>query len=286
MSYGNGRLPPDFGGEVQQSLFETRVYKSAGVEQILNSGILYSGQAYQRPVSQRDVDELVQLWDEALFEPPIVSYRKGKYHLVDGQRRVSAIRQMNGGRDANILCRVFHDLTYEDEALLLYRLDKAKKRMTLSQSTNARIQSGQDSVIRSIRKELNEEGFEWILNRRNIGNYHIHATSAVLRAYNVLGRSAFGWMFRLLRATWQGSPASIGAFMLNGMTLFLKTYETDIDEQTFVRRLSAYEPDALLDLAKQDTSTTRRDLRCARVLLEKYNKGCRTERQLPRRAPI
>ena len=33
MSYGNGRLPPDFGGEVQQSLFETRVYKSAGVEQ-------------------------------------------------------------------------------------------------------------------------------------------------------------------------------------------------------------------------------------------------------------
>ena len=99
MSYGNGKLPPDFGGAIQQSLFETRVYKSAGVEQILNSGILYSGQDYQRPVSQRDVDELVQLWDEALFEPPIVSYRKGKYHLVDGQRRVSAIRQMNGGEE-------------------------------------------------------------------------------------------------------------------------------------------------------------------------------------------
>ena len=286
MNYGSGRLPPDFGGTGQQSLFETRVYKSAGVEQILNSGILYSGLDYQRPVSQRDVDELVQLWDEALFEPPIVSYRDGKYHLVDGQRRVSAIRQMNGGRDANILCRVFQDLTYEDEALLLYRLDRAKKRMTLSQSTNARIQSGQDSVIRSIRKELHDAGFQWILNRRSIGNYKIHATSAILRAYNVLGRSDFAWMFRLLSCTWQGSPASISAFMLNGMTLFLKVYETDIDDRIFIRRLSAYEADALIELAKKDTSTTRRDLRCARVLLEKYNKGCRTEHQLPRRAPV
>lgn len=270
----------------QQSLYGSEAYASAGTEEILNTSVLKSGQHYQRPVKKRAVDKLIREWDDLLYEPPIVSSRNGIYYLIDGQRRVSAIRRMNGGKDKNIICRVLHGLTYHDEAALVYRLDRAKTRMTLAESTNARMESGKDSIIRNIQKLLTEEGFHWMLNERSIGDYKINATSAVMRAYRDLGSQNFSRMFRLLRATWHGSPASLCAMMLNGVTLFLKTYEDDIDDTIFTHKLGAESAETLIQAAKEDTSSHRRDIRCARVLLDYYNRGCRNERMLPHAAPV
>ena len=286
MSYRRRKLPHDFSGTGQKGTPESQVYKSAGSERVLNTSILYSGLSYQRPVNQRDVEKLVRDWSDALFEPPIVSHRGGKYYLVDGQRRVSAIRKMNGGKDANVTCRVFYGMSYEDEALLLYRLDQAKKRMTLSQSTNARMISKQDGTMQNIEKILHEEGFQWMLDRRSVGDYKINATSAVLRAYDMLGRNNFSWMFSLLRQTWHGSPASLGAFMLNGLALFVKTYDTDIDEHTFIHRVGALDADKLLTMAKSNPTSSKQKIQCARTLRELYNKGCRTDSKLPCRGLI
>lgn len=270
----------------QQSLFGSGAYTSAGTEEMLNTSVLKSGQKYQRPVKKRAVDKLIREWDDLLFEPTIVSSRDGIYYLVDGQRRVSAIRRMNGGKDKNIICRVLHGLSYQDEAELVYRLDRAKTRMTLAESTNARMQAGKDSIIRNIHRLLHEEGFIWMLNGRRVGDYKVNATSAVIRAYRDLGSENFSRMFRLLRAAWHGSPASLSAMMLNGATLFLKTYEDDIDDTIFTHKLGSVDAETLIEYAKEDTSSHRRDIRCARVLLDYYNRGCREERMLPHISPI
>ena len=268
------------GGMGQQSLFGPGAYASAGTLQILNTSVMKSGLDYQRPVSRQAVDKLIRQWDDLLFEPPVVSVRDGEYYLVDGQRRVSAIRKMNDGKDANVMCRVLRNLTYHDEAMLVYRLDKAKTRMTLAQSTKARMESGHDRKIRNIYNLLEKEGFFWMLNGYRIGNYKINATRAVIRAYQDLGSRNFSWMFALLRCAWHGSPASLSAMMLNGMTLLLKTYERDIDESIFIHRVGAVDAEILLEYAKEDTSSHRRDIRCARVLLNQYNLGCREARKL------
>ena len=97
-----------------------------GVEELLSTGELYSGQPYQRPVKDCDVDKLVREWDPRLLTPLVVSYRDGRYNLVDGQHRVCAMRKKNGGKDVTALCRVYHGLTYEQEAELYYKLDQAK----------------------------------------------------------------------------------------------------------------------------------------------------------------
>ena len=39
------------------------------------------------------------------------------------------MRRMNGGRGVMVVCKVYDGLTYEQEADLCYKLDKAKKRL-------------------------------------------------------------------------------------------------------------------------------------------------------------
>ena len=58
---------------------------------------------------------------------------------------------------------------------------------------------------------------------------------------------------------------------ISGMTLFLKTYGSDMDDRAFAARLSAVDPAEILRRSKTDFSTNNRALRCARVLLKKYN---------------
>lgn len=78
-------------------------------------------------------------------------------------------------------------------------------------------------------------------------------------------------MLRLLGETWHGVPRSLNSYILSGMALFLKTYETEVKDRLFVLRLSAVDPEEIIRRGKVDFSTSRASLRYARVILEKYN---------------
>ena len=112
-------------------------YQNPGIDREIHTDRLTSGLPYQRPVNPKEVDRLIREWDERLLDPITVSFRDGKFYVVDGQHRISAMRRMNGGNGVMVNCKVYSGLTYEQEAALCYRLDKAKKRLSLSQSTNA-----------------------------------------------------------------------------------------------------------------------------------------------------
>ncbi len=73
-------------------------YSNPGVERSIHTGRLTSGRPYQRPVNPKEVDRLIREWDERLLDPVTVSFRDGKFYVVDGQHRISAMRKMNGGR--------------------------------------------------------------------------------------------------------------------------------------------------------------------------------------------
>ena len=112
-------------------------YSNPGVVRSIHTNRLTSGLPYQRPVNPKEVERLIREWDERLLDPVTVSFRDGRFYVVDGQHRISAMRKMNGGRGVMVDCKVYDGLTYEQEADLCYKLDKAKKRLSLSQSTNA-----------------------------------------------------------------------------------------------------------------------------------------------------
>jgi len=235
------------------------------------TGKLHSGQPYQRPVEEKDVRKLMAKWDRRLMDSVTVNYRDGKYYLVDGQHRVSILRRLNGGKDVMVPCKLYHGLTYEQEAELCYKLDQAKHRLKLSQSTKALLESQTDAEVIDIRRLVEANGFKWALGKRNPVEYEITAARAVFNVYRQLGAAAFDRMLHLMAGAWHGAPCTLQGSFLTGMALFLKTYETELVDRTAVRRLANIDPEEVLRRGKTDFSTNHAALRYARVLLKKYN---------------
>ena len=258
-------------------------YGRPGTERSLFTGRLTSGLPYQRPVDEKEVNRLIREWDDRLLDPLVVSFRDGKFNVVDGQHRVAAMRKMNGGKEVMVPCIIYSGLTYEQEADLCYKLDKAKKRLTLAQATNALAESGNDADIRTVKSLIEANGFVWALNRRTRAANEIGSIRALMKSWRALGDDEFSRMLVLLRCTWGGHPDSLTSFMFSGMTIFLKTYSTEMDDRLFIRQLSKVEPDEIVRRGKLDFSTNKNGLRYARVILEKYNNQRKNAKKLPYR---
>ena len=258
-------------------------YGKPGTERTLFTGRLTSGLPYQRPVDEREVNRLIREWDDRLLDPPVVRFRDGKFNVVDGQHRVAAMRKMNGGKEVMVPCTIYSGLTYEQEADLCYKLDKAKKRLTLAQATNALAESGTDADIRTVKSLIEANGFVWALNRRTRSTNEIGSIRALMKSWRALGNDEFSRMLVLLRCTWGGNPDSLTSFIFSGMTIFLKAYGAEIDDRLFIRQLSKVEPDEIVRRGKLDFSTTNNGLRYARVILEKYNNQRKNAKKLPYR---
>ena len=262
------------GGMADEGLWE---------EKMLSTGELYSGQPYQRPVKDPVVDKLVREWDPRLLTPLVISFRDGRYYLVDGQHRTCAMRKKNGGKDVMALCHIYKGLTYEQEAELYYKLDQAKGHLRLSHATKALVESGSNAEVIEIKRLLEGAGFIWALDKSTKEPFEIEATRAVINAYRLLGGAAFSRMLELLAKAWRGTPTSLNASILSGMALFLKTYETELDDNVFIKRMSAVEPEEIIRRGKMDFSTNKAALRYARIIWDKYNGQQRGGRKLPYR---
>lgn len=270
MSYRKKHNPPKPEKPDSQFSAASPVYENPGDNRSIYTGRLTSGLPYQRPVNPMEVERLIREWDDRLLDPIVVSFRDGKFNVVDGQHRIIALRKMNG-RDVMVACKIYSGLTYQQEADLCYKLDKAKKRLSLSQSTNALAEAGTDAVVSEVKRLVEGCGFVWALGKSHGKTGEIVSTRAMMNAYRLLGGPAFSRMLSLVWGAWEGDPRSLTASVLSGMALFVKTYDTELDDRAFFKRLSAVDPDEINRRGRADFSTNNAALRFARVLLEKYN---------------
>lgn len=239
----------------------------------LSTGILFSGQAYQRKVRPARVKQIMDEFDPKLLDEVIVSYRSGQYNVVDGQHRIAALKAMNGGADVMVTCKVASGLTYEQEADLYERLDASKKRLSVADSTRAKVEANNDPEIQNIKKVLKANGLIWSLKNGGGygGNNRVASARTLLNAYSLLGLDGFAQMIRLIKTTWGGEAKSLNSYILSGMSLFVKTYGQEIQEETFVKKLSRVSPSEIITEGKSDISTREMALKYARVIRNKYN---------------
>ena len=282
MNYHRKQAPPK---AEQQTLFPSAEvsYSNPGAIRTLSTSQLTSGLPYQRTVKQQRVDEIVREWNDRKLTPVVVSFRDGKFNVVDGQNRIAAMRQMAGGGDVIVPCIIYTGLTYEQEAELYYMLDRTRGKLRLGHATKALVESGADAEIIDVKQRIEDAGFVWALDRPTGEPFEISTTRAVINAYRLLGGAAFSRMLGLIAGAWHGTPNSLKASIFSGMALFVKTYETELVDQTFIKRLSAVDPDEIIRRGKVDFSTNKAALRFARVILSKYNGHQRGGRKLPYR---
>ena len=256
----------------QQTLFPPAEveYGNPGTIRTLSTSRLTSGLPYHRSVEQKNVDKLIRNWNSLELYPVIVSFRDGKFNVVDGQNRIAAMRQMAGGGDVIVPCMIYTGMTYEQEAELYAKLDKGKRPLTPRQHTKALVESGSDAKILEIKCLVEDVGFVWALDEPTGEPFEIAPIRALINAYQLLGGDAFSRMLSLMAGAWQGTPNSLKASMLSGMALFIKTYETELSDRAFIRRMSLVSPEEIIRLGRIETDVA---LRFARIILDKYNGG-------------
>lgn len=254
----------------QQTLFPPAEveYSNPGTIRAMSTSQLTSDLPYQRGVEQKNVDKLIRNWNSRELYPVIVSFRDGKFNVVDGQNRIAAMRQMAGGGDVIVPCMIYTGMTYEQEAELYAKLDKGKRPLTPRQHTKALVESGSDAKILEIKCLVENVGFVWALDEPTGEPFEIAPIRALINAYQLLGGEAFTRMLSLMAGAWQGTPNSLKASMLSGMALFVKTYEAELSDRAFIRRMSIVGPEEIIRLGRIEIDIA---LRFARIIRDKYN---------------
>ena len=255
-------------------------YGNPGTIRSLSTSRLTSGLPYQRPLKQERIDKIIREWNPRKLTPAVVSFRDGKFNLVDGQNRAEAMRQMAGGKDVIVPCIIHTGMTYQEEADMYAALDTDKTPLTPRQHTKALVEAGSDPKIMDIRRLVEENGFTWALDTQTGVPYEIAPVRTLINAYQLLGGAAFSRMLALMAGAWQGTPHSLRSSMLSGMALFLKTYEPELDDQTFIDCMSAVSPDEIIRRGRIDSSIA---LRFARIIWDSYNSQQGSGLELPYR---
>ena len=238
----------------------------------LNTAQLQSNQGYQRAVDPNHVKRIVDHFDPMYLDEILVSSRDGYYYVIDGQNRIAAFKHMNGGKDCLVNCKIFRGLTYEQEADMFCHLDAIKKKLRYCQSIQARTEAKNDTVIVAITDILSAYGIKWSF--RDAGpntDSTIKASKVLVDTYEELGPQMFELVIRLLTRTWNGHAGSMSAQFIKGLSLFVKVYVHDADEDVFVKKLSGITPAEVKSLARAEVSASNNRLKYASVFWRKYN---------------
>lgn len=252
-------------------------FANPGKLQLISTAALHSGLPYQRPVRPSHVRQLIRKWDHNYLTPIEVSYRDGKYNVVNGQHRIEAMKKMNRGEDLVVQCLVYTGLTYEQEAAMYYLLDKTSGHLKLANAIKALLESGTDPELIDIKQRIERAGFTWALDKPTGVTYEIRPVREIISAYQKLGGRTFSRMLGLMSGTWHGTQNSLKSGMISGMALFLKTHENELEDHEYIRRLSEVDPVEIIQLAHVD----RPAVRYARLIRRKYNE--QGEKTLPDR---
>lgn len=279
MSYSKKLTSPKL--ERQSFLPDSEIeYSNPGAIRAISTSKLTSGLPYQRHVDQRKVDAIIREWNPRKLTPVIVSFRDGVFYILDGQHHTEAMRQMAGGKDVVVPCIVHTGMTYQEEAAMYAELDTDKTPLTPRQHTKALVEAGSDPKIMDIRRLVEAGGFTWALEVQTGVPYEIAPVRTLINAYQLLGAAAFSRMLALLAGAWQGTPHSLRSAMLSGMALFLKTYEPELDDKTFIESMSTVSPDEIIRRGRIDNGIA---LRHARIIWESYNSQQSRGLELPYR---
>ncbi len=76
---------------------------------IHSSKLIYPREVYQRRVHRSQVELIAADFNEYIANEPKVSFRNGRYYVVDGQHTIEGRILRNGGKDLPILCKVYEE---------------------------------------------------------------------------------------------------------------------------------------------------------------------------------
>ena len=113
-------------------------------EMCLNSSeLIVPRDTYQRALHPARVARIAKEFDERVANEPKISFRDGHYYVMDGQNTIAARKFLNGGDDLQIRCKVYFNMTEQEEALLFAQQTGISERLSAGQKLRALIFAGE-----------------------------------------------------------------------------------------------------------------------------------------------
>ena len=221
---------------------------------------------YQRTTNPRQVINIVKRFDEAKLGTLTVSFRGGKYYIIDGAHRLSALRSL---KYSHALCEVLSGLTHEQEADYFRKQGQDKRALRPVDLFNAGIIAGDAKCI-NINEIVKANGFQIGFSSKN--HYLIGAIHALFSIVEDYGYEVLDDTLCLIANTWSGIGKATSGGVLLGVAEFVRRYGV----AEFDKRLCDcfgvvwYEYKEAMRGA-QYTLKARKHF--CRILVEQYNKG-------------
>lgn len=243
----------------------------------INSKDLIPHPVAQRKFSQKHGDNLAANWSWNDYEPVCVSYRNGRYWVIDGQHRVYAIKKRNGGKDCSIYCRIFRGMTILDEAEYFLHTDGKYAVAPLRPGDKFKVQRDiGDEVINGMERGAELAGWEVDFGDGS-KNGRISALCALKQCFEALPYEYYVSMLRVLRQAWGDDKNAVNGKILKGMSVFYKTYSGRFKPDELAHSLSHVTPKVVIREGREIDSGfgSKRGIETgrawARIILRYYN---------------
>lgn len=231
---------------------------------------LVSNQEYQRNLSIKHVQKAAANFDPYQINPVKVSRRDGVNYVFNGQHTIEIIALVSGSRETPVWCMIYDDLEYEHEADIFANQMKFTKPLLPYEIFMANIEAGSDKHL--IIKDLVESYDLAITPSSTLGG--ICAVSALEKIHDKYGFHTLDRVLRLCIGTWEGTPHSLSANMMNGVARLINAYGDDLKDDTFKEKVGRC---SVKEISRNAKERRPGSLGFAEALLLAYNKKCRIQ---------
>ena len=243
---------------------------------IHSSKLIYPREIYQRGVERKRVELIARDFNEYIVNEPKVSFRNGRYYVMDGQHTIEGCILLNGGEDRPILCKVYTGLTMEQEALLFAEQNGHAAPLSAGIKLRAKVVGG-DAPSKAFVAATNRVGLSLNYDSMQLSDYRISCVGTALKLYDQLGEEIYCEALRHIVEAWEGRPDSFRAAVLRGVMYFVQLYHGQYSAERLVRALSGVHPMELYRISRDNPAKLPGWRRYVYPIYTTYNGKCRKD---------
>ena len=205
--------------------FEEKMVSSALLEIPRNT--------YQRGLNPERVKRISHSFDERIANEPKVSQRDGHYVVFDGQHVIAARVDKNSGDELPILCKVYSDLTEQEEAKLFANQTGFGVPPSIGMKLRALVFAGDPEAVSFLK--ANEEIGLRIDYGQHKGRKRVACIAAALTEFRKLGTEKYQMAMKMILD-------ALRAETVTGVCRFVDLYSGEFDPKRAVKRFRTVDP--------------------------------------------
>ena len=244
-------------------------------EKMLNTRDLAINPRAQRSLRAKKVRDIVRDFNPLLVNPIKVSYRDGRYWVIDGQHTLAALRAVNKG-DCMVRCKVYYGLSEADEAELFIHQNGHSSPVSTMEKLKVLYLQGDQEILDFVRTtEL--AGVRVEFNRGQSKNKLIAIASAY-EIYKKVPKEMYIEILYTISDSWNGDPEGYRKEILVGMSRVYQAFNGEFKRKDLAYKLSRIPPMQIIREGK-GYHTGSASIMYAKAIVRAYNSG-RTTRRL------